>query len=431
MIFRDRDQAARLLEAELSRYRSLNPIVFGLPAGGVPMAKVIADALGSELDVILVKKLMGPGSDRSVGVVAEDGGVYFAPGSENLEVLEDDLADRASLEIDKLQAKRRLLTPHRDQLEVDGRAVILVDDGITTGETISAAARSLMEQGAVHLVVASPVASNEAVERLEREGAETCVLSVPEDFFSVSQFYEDLSEVEDFEIVQMLSGEKPEIKIHDGEAELRGYLVVPDRAKALIFFVQGSGSGRHSPRNQYIARFFQNEGLATLFVDLMAEEEFEDKDRILNIGFLARRVGLICEWIDQDPQLSLLPFAMFASSTGAAAAITASVKVDGRLKALVCRGGRPDLAMECLPLVRVPTMFIVGGEDEPVLSLNREAFEQLNCEKDLRIIEKAGHLFEEPGALEKMVRTGQAWLERYLLSEALETDLRRAPQLDA
>ncbi len=417
MIFRDRDQAARLLEEKLSDFRGQKPLVLGVPRGAVPMARIIADALDGELDIILVHKFSLPDQpEYAMGAVSEDGDVYLGIGAERMKLDESQVADAAAHEIDRLQAKRRLFTPKKtDKVDVRGRVVILVDDGIATGATMIAAVRSVKDGGAGRVIVASPVVSSQAVARIEMEGAEVRSVLVPENFFAVSQFYEDFEQVEDYEVVQVLTGSRPEISIRQDGLELKGLLVVPDLPKGIVVFAHGSGSGRHSPRNQFVARILQRAGFATLLADLISESESETRERVFDIDFLSRRLLTIIHWVKEDPQLMRLPLCLFGASTGAAAAIKSAMKMnEGEVSAIVSRGGRPDLAWECLPLMVAPSLLIVGELDQPVLAQTREAFMQMNCEKDLVVIPGAGHLFEEPGALEKVAVAAETWFSKHL-----------------
>lgn len=194
---------------------------------------------------------------------------------------------------------------------------------------------------------------------------------------------------------------------------LKGFLNIPDKAKTLVIFAHGSGSGRHSPRNQYVANVLNESGLGTLLLDLLTKEE-EMLDELtreyrFNIPLLAERLEETCRWISNTPNLKHLTLSYFGSSTGAAAALSAAAKQGQAISAIVSRGGRPDLAKSLLPKVKAKTLFIVGGNDTGVIELNKEAFDQLTCEKELKIIPGATHLFEEPGKLEEVARLSALW----------------------
>jgi len=199
-----------------------------------------------------------------------------------------------------------------------------------------------------------------------------------------------------------------------------GDLSVPRGAKGLVLFAHGSGSSRFSPRNRFVARRLQERGLATLLLDLLtAQEEQEDTGTgryRFDVTLLADRLLRAVAWTANHDDLRGLRVGLFGASTGAAAALRAAAADPEGVAAVVSRGGRPDLAREVLPLVRAPTLLIVGGADEPVLQLNREAFRLLTCEKRLEVVPGAGHLFEEPGALDRVADLAADWFARYLAS---------------
>lgn len=186
----------------------------------------------------------------------------------------------------------------------------------------------------------------------------------------------------------------------DGRS-LQGDFIVPGSAAGVIAFAHGSGSGRHSPRNQFVARELQQAGLATLLLDLLEEREADDRNKVFDIELLALRLRAAARWLGDNSRSRSLALGYFGASTGAAAALLAAARDPARVSAVVSRGGRPDLAMRWLPEVKAPTLLIVGGDDEPVLQWNRDAYERLTAEKELVVIPRATHLFEEPGTLEE------------------------------
>ncbi|HXG43935.1 MAG TPA: hypothetical protein VNJ71_04165 [Gemmatimonadales bacterium] len=194
---------------------------------------------------------------------------------------------------------------------------------------------------------------------------------------------------------------------------LPGDLVVPERASGLVLFAHGSGSSRRSPRNRAVAQVLQAAGIGTLLFDLLTEREAEDRRNVFDILLLAERLLAATDWARAAPELERLPLGYFGASTGAAAALAAEARGSGPIAAVVSRGGRPDLAAEWLGRVRAPTLLIVGELDEPVLSLNRRAYDRLTCPKDLVVVPGATHLFEEPGTLEQVAELATAWFRRY------------------
>jgi putative phosphoribosyl transferase len=205
-----------------------------------------------------------------------------------------------------------------------------------------------------------------------------------------------------------------EIPAHD--RKLNGIVNLPSDAKGIVLFAHGSGSGRFSSRNQYVARTLQKGGLATLLFDLLDEQEAEDRVKVFDIGLLAERLGTAAAWVQQQEDLANLNLGYFGASTGASAALVAAAQQGQSVKAIVSRGGRPDLAGTTLPKVQAPTLLIVGGDDEPVIELNRLAFAHLRCKKQLKIIPGATHLFPEPGALEKVAKLASDWFKIHLIS---------------
>lgn len=208
------------------------------------------------------------------------------------------------------------------------------------------------------------------------------------------------------------------VGIPSGPVRLEGELNVPAGARGLVLFAHGSGSSRHSPRNQYVARLLREAGQATLLFDLLTpEEESEDiRTRRLrfDIGLLARRLADATRWAQAQPETAGLRVGYFGASTGGGAALVAAAELGAAVDAVVSRGGRPDLAGEALPRVNSPTLLIVGEWDDLVLALNRKALDCLNCEKELEIVPRASHLFEEAGALDKVAKLAAAWFKKYL-----------------
>ncbi len=204
----------------------------------------------------------------------------------------------------------------------------------------------------------------------------------------------------------------------DRHRSLEGDLEIPQGAKGVVLFAHGSGSSRHSPRNRHVAHFLQQGGFATLLIDLLTPEE-EQEDLLtarlrFDIGLLTKRLIFVTDWLLKEKATHHLSIGYFGASTGAAAALSAAVEKKREVKAVVSRGGRPDLAAADLAQVEAPTLLIVGGYDTPVIQMNEEAFEQLTCEKKLFIVPKATHLFEEPGALDRVTELALEWFNQHL-----------------
>lgn len=206
-----------------------------------------------------------------------------------------------------------------------------------------------------------------------------------------------------------------EVVVDAGEVRLEGNLTLPETARGLVLFAHGSGSSRHSSRNRKVASVLHGGGLGTLLFDLLTEEEeavdLRTAELRFDIELLAERVVGATDWLAQEQDL---PLGAFGASTGAAAALVAAAERPEKIRAVVSRGGRPDLAGPALPRVRAPTLLIVGGDDVQVLELNRGALELLSVEKELEVVPGASHLFEEPGALDEVARLARDWFGRHL-----------------
>jgi putative phosphoribosyl transferase len=213
----------------------------------------------------------------------------------------------------------------------------------------------------------------------------------------------------------MTASREHSVKITNERLVLEGTLGLPAHTNGVVVFAHGSGSGRFSPRNNFVARYLQQHGFATLLLDLLTEEEADDRRKVFDIDLLADRLLLAKGWLEAEPRIKNLGIGYFGASTGAGAALQAAAREPSNVKAVVSRGGRPDLAEPYLPSVTAPTLLIVGGHDEPVIEMNQTAFDLLTCEKKLVIIPGATHLFEEPGTLERVAEQAGKWFGRYLI----------------
>ena len=199
-----------------------------------------------------------------------------------------------------------------------------------------------------------------------------------------------------------------------GSHHLPGLLAVPAGARGLVLFAQGSGSSRHSVRNRHVATLLQAQALGTVLFDLLSTQEGQDRRLVFDIPLLARRLAEAMDWVARQQALKRLPLCLFGSSTGAAAALVASALRPGRVHAIVCRGGRPDLAASALPAVTAPTLMVVGGADPDVLDLNEQAIARMRAPVRLKIIPGATHLFEEPGTLDRVALLAAQWFADHL-----------------
>ncbi|MGW6847929.1 phosphoribosyltransferase family protein [Streptomyces virginiae] len=425
MLFTHRAEAGERLAEALRHLKGEDPVVLGLPRGGVPVAYRVARALGAPLDVVVVRKLgvphhrelgFGAIGEGGVRVVSEDIVRGSRLGPPDIEAVEH--AEAAEL---ARQAAR--FRGDRPRVPLDGRTVIVVDDGIATGATAAAACEVVRAQGAARVVLAVPVAPPDAVARLGSTADEVVCLATPHAFRAVGEWYQDFSQTPDEEVVFLLAraaadpaGRPPvravEVEVDTSGPVLVGDLALPEGAGAVVVFAHGSGSGRRSPRNRSVAADLNRAGLATLLLDLLTPEEEADRANVFDIETLARRLAEATAWLRRR---EFLPAGWFGASTGAAAALWAAGEAGADIGAVVSRGGRPDLAGERLTVVRAPTLLIVGGRDSTVLDLNRRAQRELRCENRLEIVPGATHLFEEPGALDEVARLAGDWFTRHLV----------------
>lgn len=209
------------------------------------------------------------------------------------------------------------------------------------------------------------------------------------------------------------------ITIKLADVELEGKLVVPEKAIGLVIFSHGSGSSHHSPRNNFVAVLLQQKGLATLLFDQLTEEEANNAENRLNIDLLTTRLINVTKWIQQQEETKHLSIGYFGASTGAASALRSAAILGDQIKAVVSRGGRPDMALQDLTMVNAPTLLIVGGLDVEVIIQNERAYQKLNCTRNLKIIPNASHLFEEAGKLQEVAHITSNWFKENLVPEKI------------
>ncbi|MFE7551523.1 alpha/beta family hydrolase [Streptomyces gardneri] len=424
MEFSDRTDAGRQLAARLDHLKGQDVVVLGLPRGGVPVAAVVADALDAPLDICLVRKLGVPHQpELAMGALGE-GGVRVLNDRVLREtgVGERDLAAVEEREHVELEQRTRRYRGSRPPVPLDGRTVVVVDDGLATGATALAACRVVRAKGAARIVLAVPVAPRGWTARLGGEADETVSVSEPDFFYAIGQFYRDFSQTPDEEVLDCLARGRAargpvvrdtDVRIPATGATLAGRLAVPDGATGIVLFAHGSGSSRHSPRNRAVADALNRAGLGTLLFDLLTEAEATDRARVFDTPLLAGRLASATDWLAGRPEGGELPLGYFGASTGAAAALWAAADPASGVAAVVSRGGRPDLAGEHLARVRAPTLLVVGGRDALVLDLNRRAQALLRCENRLTVVPGATHLFEEPGALEEVAELATDWFAEW------------------
>ena len=434
MSFVDRVDAGRRLAARLGHLADEPVVVLGLPRGGVPVAFEVAQALRAPLDVIVVRKLGVPFQpELGMGAIGEGGARVVNDEIVRLaRVSERALAEVEARERVELERRAKRFRGERPRLSLHGKTAVIVDDGIATGSTAHAACQVARAQGAARVVLAVPVAPPGWTSRFRDDTDELVAVETPEPFYAIGEFYDDFSQTPDEAVIEYLErahrgpvapapvgARDEEVTVPAGSVHLGGHLTIPERAAGVVVFAHGSGSSRHSPRNQFVAELLHEAGLGTLLFDLLTDDEARDRANVFDIELLAGRLVDVTRWVAAQPGVADLPVGYFGASTGAAAALWAATDPGVRIAAVVSRGGRPDLAAPRLPLVTAPTLLVVGGHDDVVLDLNRQAAALLDrCEHEVTVIPGATHLFEEPGTLRAAADAARRWFARHLVAGA-------------
>lgn len=423
MRFRDRHEAGFRLAGLLRPHCGAHPVILGLPRGGVVVALEVARALCADLDVVVVRKVGAPGAEEfALGAIAEDGAVWLnregmtATGLGEHEVLR--LAEREATELSR---RIRLYRRIRPPLDLAGRTAVVVDDGVATGATALAAARSARLRGAARVILAAPVIAGATLPVLRREFDEVVAVEVPEPFRAVGEWYERFEQVSDEEVLASLhrGGPVHQRLLHvpvegagEGARCIEAELAVPERPRGLVVLVHGSGSSRRSPRNTRVADELRAAGFATLLVDLLTAEEAaqgEASPVAGDVPRLAARVAAAVRGASAEPSAHGLGVGLLGSSTGGAVALAVAAEHPHHVAAVVCRGGRPDLLPPgVLATVHAPVLLLVGSRDEEVMRHNRAAMRHLPAAQ-LAVVHGATHLFEEPGALDQVSRLACGW----------------------
>lgn len=437
-MFRDRVDAATQLAAQLRTLSSPDVVVLGLPRGGVPVAAVIAEELNAPLDVIVVRKL---------GVPFEPEVAMGAVGEAGTRVLDDQLLQQLALtphQLETVEARERSVLEHRlallrrgrDPQPLTGRTALIVDDGLATGATAETACRIARARGAQHVILAVPVGPSTAAQRVPSADEVYC-LTKPESFSSVGQSYDDFIPTSDDEVILLLSDARRRIHgaawrattrmtsfegiIRTGAIAVPAILTRPPAPLGSIVFAHGSGSSRHSPRNRVVADSLNRAGFVTVLLDLLTPDEEADRTNVFNIPLLGSRLLAATSWLGSQSAIGELPVGYFGASTGAAAALWAAAEPDANARAVVSRGGRPDLAAERLHQIDCPVLLIVGGSDPTTLDLNRIAQRHLGIGTELLVVPGASHLFEEPGTLAEVAAAARSWFLQHVTGTGART----------
>lgn len=415
--YTDRRAAGRTLGDRLGRMHLVDPVVLALPRGGVPVGAEVARALQAPLEVFVSSKIRTPDHpERGLGAAAEDGTCVLDDAAIRAIGLDDAaLHDATAIARREVRERVERYRAGRPRPEVTGREVVLVDDGLATGGTARAALAALRARAPARLILAVPVGADASLHELEGWADDIVCPLRPGGFRAVGEWYEEFRPTQDDEVAAALAAAPREVEVPLGEGEaLVAGLTVPRTCGGLVVVAHGTGSGRRSPRNRAVAGVLQDAGFASLLPDLLLPGE-QDRGAAYDVGLLGRRVATAVTWAGRQEGLAGLPVALYGASSGAAAALHAAADLGKRrVQAVVCRGGRPDLAAARLHDVRSPVLLIVGECDAEVLELNRRARARLAGPSQLEVVPGASHLFEEPGALQAVARMTAVWLGRHL-----------------
>ncbi|HEU0089093.1 MAG TPA: phosphoribosyltransferase family protein [Pseudonocardiaceae bacterium] len=440
-MFLNRIDAGHQLGPRLQYLRGQDVVILGLPRGGVPVAKEVADALGAPVDVIMVRKLGVPFQpELAMGAIGEGGVRVLAQQTiRRAGVTADALAAVEASERAELERRTHRFRGDRPRIPLAGRIAVVVDDGLATGATARAACQVARAQGAARVVLAVPVAPPDSIRQLGDVVDDVICLVTPRTFSAIGRWYADFSPTTDEEVIACLQPAEAEpaseaaaisagqrhdppsrdedVAVAAGAALLTGRLTVPQPARGLVVFAHGSGSSRRSPRNRFVATMLNQAGLGTLLLDLLTHKDELDRANVFDIELLARRLAETTTWLRTQPHTRNMRIGYFGASTGAAAALWAAAEPHSGIAAIVSRGGRPDLAAHRFAAVSTPTLLIVGGLDAAVLNLNRQAQSRLR-NSELVVVPGATHLFEEPGALEQVAELARDWFTRHLATQS-------------
>ncbi len=442
-LYRDRHDAARAVVGALGALSGRRDLlVLGMPRGGVIVARAVADALAAPLDVIVARKLGVPGlPEVAFGAVAE--GLQDAtrdPVATYLGVPANVTSRIERRERAEVERRVRRYRGDRPPAEVEGRVVVLIDDGLATGATLRAAVLSLRARHPSRIVVAAPVGSAAGCGDLASLVDEVVVPATPEPFEMVSKWYDEFAPVSDDEVDRALRGESSgtplraaardaaeerevTVSLRAGHQALladlgtaEDWMTPGSPPRGLVILAHGGGSSRQSYRNRYLAGCLRMAGWSTLRIDLLLpQEQLQDAESALHrfdVDTIADRLQCAVDWATGTSVPGAANVVLFGASTGAAAAAMAAVARPEVVRGVIARGGRVDLALPALPLLRTPILFIVGGADALTLRANRTAIRALRGDVTLRVVRGAGHTFEEPGAIGSVGTLAIDWLER-------------------
>jgi putative phosphoribosyl transferase len=421
--FADRSEAGRRLAERVRPFAVNDPLVLALPRGGVPVGAELALRLDADFDVLMVRKIGLPGHpELGVGAMAEDGRVLYDDlALARLHVPRQALSDTVAAERDELDRRRRVYRGERPLPRMAGRDCVIVDDGVATGGTARAALRMVRQAGPARVVLAVPVASPEAVALLREEADALVVLSAPDNFRAVGEWYRDFGQLSDDHVTAILaesahtrprsSGTRG-VRVRAGQVHLDGDLTVPDALRGAV--VMAAGEGREDERWRSVASVLQRGGYATLLMDLLTEEERSFGSSGIGVEALGGRLGAAVDWLRRAAETADEPLGVLASGDAAACALVTAARYPRDVAAVVAHGGRIDLAEESLPDVRAPALVLLEGEDSFLRELGEWARARMGGPTDLRVVSGAERLLGDSHEWRRVAAEALDWFDRHL-----------------
>ncbi|QUX31061.1 phosphoribosyltransferase [Nocardiopsis akebiae] len=433
--FADRSEAGRRLAERVRPFAVDEPLVLALPRGGVPVGAELALRLGADFDVLMVRKIGLPGHpETGVGAVAEDGRVLYDDRAlARLHVPRQALSDTVAAERDELDRRRRVYRGERPPPRIAGRDCVVVDDGVATGGTARAALRMVRQAGPARLVLAVPVASPEAVALLREEADALVVLSAPDNFRAVGEWYRDFGQLSDDHVTAILaenahtrprSGRTRHVRVPVGAVHLDGDLTVPAETRGAV--VMAAGEGRADERWRSVASVLGQAGYATLLMDLRTERERSSgssgtapdnaPDAASGVGAdeLGERLGAAAAWLRRTEGTADEPLGLLASGDAAASALVAAARHPRDVAAVVAHGGRIDVAEASLPDVRASVLVLLEGDDSFLRELGEWTRARIGGSTDLRVVSGAERLLRDSREWRRVAAEALDWFDRYL-----------------
>ncbi|MBP0636043.1 phosphoribosyltransferase family protein [Cupriavidus sp. AcVe19-6a] len=425
--FQTREHAGTELARALRAYRRTGALVLAIPRGGVPVGRVVADALDAEFDLVMARRIVP-------GVALDDTGMTWCTGEANAH---GDASRQRDAQLDQLRRQRAVYKPVRKQADPGGRVVIVVDDGLVSGATMYAALSSLRKRQPARLVCALPIASRAGLDRIRALADEVICLDTPDCIENLAHFYHEFSLVtDDFvrQVTAKLPVQSPGHARPGGEARVpaisRAMLVPYETTCLRVIFetaanpigvavmVHAGGAQRRDVRSHYLARKLRAKRFATMLVDLQPDSRFDDAPES-DVDELVARLNRTLSFLHAGTPCADLPVGLLSTGTAAAAALRSAASGAAQLRAVACVAGRPDLAgAASLQRLEIPALLISASGDPQNIQVNNLAFEQMHCPRQLRIIPTNGRGFEDRKALEDVATLTIAWFERHLTTQS-------------